>query len=518
MAIALLPLFSGCETDVSGSKPYDSFCSGCVSDASIEELRGLVLKVANEHAADDVVVSVLAEISSSDELRAALMEVLVNGEAEDGESTGASPYIFLAGRIGAIEFVPVLYDLASGVLQQPHQRGSDAWQQSEIERLLAFESLAELGALEALEDLMEVVPTHTHTALRLELNRMDSERWPMLRLPTAILTDYRADQQYREHYENRLAELRSNGIVVPDDELEDEEHDDDDVEARDESDTPAPVHHISGAEYLERSATDPNVQVTLAEGPIYGCGITSPARATSNEVFYASTPWCTNAIMAKYWNGYSFNSSWNSSMGFETPCDLNQPLGRVFNAIHLLHTASASPPVSDSDMGGDILRWGGNYAMREIPSFRASCATDAIATTNAAVLKKNRHVTMKRSSFYSRSTAERASTIIHEARHTERCRHNGNDGSNPCPANSSSCDESLYDGCRDLALAPNGAGAVGFQVSWMQAYLESAPANRISAYHRTRIKASVNSYLNTFLDVEPFFNVNLDGSIFYHAR
>jgi len=205
-------------------------------------------------------------------------------------------------------------------------------------------------------------------------------------------------------------------------------------------------------------------------------------------------------------------------MGFNSACNLNLPLGRTFNAIHLLHTASTAPPTSYTDMSGDILRWGGNYAMREIPKLKASCSTSAVASTAAKILKKKRHVTVMRPFYYNYSTATRAATIIHETRHTERCRHNGNDGSNQCPAKSSSCDESMYDGCKNLALAPNGSGAVGFEIKWLHAYLQSAAPTKINSFQRQQVYVEVNRNLNRYLDVEPGFNVNVYGTMLACTR
>ena len=506
----------GCD-DVSS---HDTDCETCAVRDGTYTVASLAQRVMSESASDDMIREAIHELNESRENLDVLRELLDTKRMVDELFSG---YIFMAGESGALSFAPRLYDIV--ITDPPHEdalseEGRLHWH---VNQNMALGALGKMGALEQLIALYEEVPPELKNLVRLELHLLDSERWPMRQLPTEILTDYKADAEYAADFEARLAGQPRRGIVILDDPEEDEyEEADLDAEFRidEEFHPPPPVVDDMEARGLEsvehQSAGDGHFRATTSAAT-YACGVTSPLRSTANELQQKSQ-WCNNSLIAAYWDGYDFTSSWNASMGFDTPCDLNTPLGRTFNAIHLLHTASPSPPLNYSDMSGDILRWGGNYAMREIIELRASCATDAGATTNAAVLKKNRHVTMKRSSFYDFSTATRAALIIHEARHTERCRHNGNDGSNQCPAESTSCDESMYDGCRNLVLAPSGQGAVGFETTWLQAYLTYAPASKITAYQRTQARAMANKNLNQYLDVEPYFNLALDGSIYYYKR
>lgn len=481
------------------------------------ELAYMLTRVTSDSISESETDAIVEQITFSPEL---ISEVQRGLFLLDDEKSDKFALIYLAGRSHRREFSEALQFIASRPSLKARNVSEASRDNREMERLASYTALRQLGEVDVLEELYLRADEHLKTSLRLELFQLDSEKWPMRELPSEILQDYRADPGYSVEFARRLKELSADGVVILDDVVQGSFEGEDEVgDSADDSMSPPVVNEFT-SDFSSRRESAPKEQ-NLKQAAVttsYSCGETSPARRTSDEISHPTWEWCNNQKIADYWNGYNFNNSWNSSMGYDSPCDLNMALGRTLNAIHLLHTASPSPPVSYSDMSGDILRWGGNYARREIPKMKASCETKFAASVAAKVIKKNRHLTMFLPSFYWMSTAERAAVLIHETRHTERCRHNGNDGSNKCPSRSNSCDESMYDGCKNLALAPNGAGAVGFEINWIQAYLTYAPANKITPYQRQQVRTSANDTLNRYLDVEPWFNFSDDGNIYYYSR
>src|SRR5215211_8238082 len=99
---------------------------------------------------------------------------------------------------------------------------------------------------------------------------------------------------------------------------------------------------------------------------------------------------------------------------------------------------------------------------RVMPS-RARCKADRkMISRRVAAIRKGSNLPF----FYNENVVERAATILHEARHADWCGHNGNDGSNKCPARSDSCDESFENGCKGVG-SPSGRGATGYQALWL---------------------------------------------------
>lgn len=502
---AVLGFLYGCE-----EVNREGDCVACV-DAEIVEIISLSAIITDDSSTDEMIDEVVRDVAAS-QLRVAALRRHLSARAENGGFENSFAEIYIAGKSGDLTLVEPLLAIASLPAETAEQVSDDELTSREMNRLGSFSALRRLGAVEALERLYLDAPEYLQTSLLLELHSIDAVRWPMYELPSEILTDYRADESYAKFFEARLAGLPTAGLVVLDDEVTGDDVDDEDYHEDEIIGPPPSIDYL-----MNEIGNKTSCVATDKPDTIYACGITDPVHPTACEIT-SGPSWCNSATISAYWNGYKFNSSWDSSMGFDVACSLHKPLGRTFHAIHLLHTASPSPPTSYSDMGGDMLRWGGNYAMREIPLLKASCSTSAFASADRAVLKKNRHVTLMSPFFYERTTATRASSLIHEARHTERCHHNGNDGSLPCRARSASCDESLYDGCTDLVMAPNGAGAVGFQVSWLQMYLAFAPSSRINDFQREEAWVLANDRLNRWLDLYPEFNLTIYGSVYSKPR
>lgn len=434
--------------------------------------------------------SELLVAARSEKLTNELLIELANGARDQRDLSDA---IYLAGRLKNNAFVDVLKDIA---LRDRIAEGDET--ALERERELSIVALGAIGAENALEEIWESSPPNVALSAMVELHQLNSDRWPMRELPQSFFNDV------------------SPYSYFPDDEHDDDDDDDDDSVNHGclHGYSGEALNYVDAVSEIQKDGDSLQVDSTveaLALSPTYACGVVSPSAATSAEIPLTSE-WCNSATIGEYWGGYSFNDSWNSSMGFDAACDLNLPLGRTFNAIHLLHTASPTPATSYTDFSGDFLRWAGNYARREIPSLRASCAS-YYGRANWAALKKNRYVTLGLSAFYSGTTVVRASTIVHEARHTERCKHNGGDGSSPCAANSKSCDESWADGCKGVG-SPSGAGAYGWEVRWLQALLSGAKPGLLNDSQRTAAMVEANRLLRDHFDNEPGFRLNLWGAAY----
>lgn len=228
-----------------------------------------------------------------------------------------------------------------------------------------------------------------------------------------------------------------------------------------------------------------------------------------------STEWCDDELIEYYKDKYSFDDSWDKQMGKNRPCDLNTALGRTLNAIHLLHTASPREPLPWLSTPEDLLAEAGRYTGQHIPKLIATCKDDSVyMSTKAKIRAKKRHVTIHPPGFYEQYTVERASTLVHEARHTQRCRHNGNDGKNKCVSRSQSCDESYFDGCKKRVKSPPGKppGASGYEARWLQQYLKYAEGEKVVTDESMATALWVTNYvLNQRFDVDPGFNVDEDG-------
>src|SRR5215216_3148597 len=139
---------------------------------------------------------------------------------------------------------------------------------------------------------------------------------------------------------------------------------------------------------------------------------------------------------------------------------------------------------------------------RVMPS-RARCKAERkMISRRVAAIRKGSNLPF----FYNENVVERAATILHEARHADWCGHNGNDGSNKCPAASDSCDEEYLDGCSGIG-SPSGRGADGYQVLWLWWYAFEADAIHSSSTMKAWARDEANRILNTMLDVNPCFNI-----------
>jgi hypothetical protein len=198
--------------------------------------------------------------------------------------------------------------------------------------------------------------------------------------------------------------------------------------------------------------------------------------------------------------------------GFSNACDLSRPLGRTLNAIYVLNYADGPGSKSPSDFSGNILRWGGNYSMREIDELDARCGSNSTTRARTQWGAGDNYTELYLPFFYNENVIERAGTLLHEARHADWCGHSGNDGGNKCPSQSASCDESFTDGCSGFG-SPSGRGAVGYQALWLWWFTVNADSITGTAVNKAFARDEANRLFNTMFDVNPCMNITSSGAV-----
>lgn len=148
---------------------------------------------------------------------------------------------------------------------------------------------------------------------------------------------------------------------------------------------------------------------------------------------------CTQASINQHWADFDFDKEdWDDGFGYHAPCDINLPLARTFNALNLLDFFGTSMPPRSSNW----LPWFYAFASNEIDELDGRCGSgsangcDIAATVDAAFV--DNWTQLYWPFFYGIMVPERASTIVHEARHADGVGHDGGSG---CPT-VGSCDSS----------------------------------------------------------------------------
>lgn len=221
--------------------------------------------------------------------------------------------------------------------------------------------------------------------------------------------------------------------------------------------------------------------------------------------------WCTQEWVDFYWDAYDFDKGdWDGGFGWEAPCDLRRPLARTFQAIELVNYAAPVDATTTDDFSGNFLHWAGNYTIREFDELDALCGDGTYSAYTRWGPFIDNYTNLYIEFFYDQNVVERAGTLVHESRHADWCGHNGNDGSNPCMAASSSCDEEYRNGCSGIG-SPSGRGAIGYEVLWLWWYAFEADSQHSNATMKAWARDDANRILNTMLDVNPCFNITSNG-------
>jgi len=234
------------------------------------------------------------------------------------------------------------------------------------------------------------------------------------------------------------------------------------------------------------------------------------AKAASCSLFIdtvedRTSNWCWQGWVDYYWNAYAFSKSNVLNEGWHDPCNVNLPLGRFFNAIDLVNYAAPDFAVNLDDFGGSFLRWAGNYTIREIDELKRGCfgsSSTIRATTDWGPIIDEK-TTFWHPAF-EENVIERASTLVHEARHASWCGHNGGG----CVAGAS-CDDSWLDGC---SFPGSGRGANGYQVLWLWWYAVGAQPALTNARMRAFAIDHANTKLDRSFDDDPCFRLDSNGN------
>lgn len=130
---------------------------------------------------------------------------------------------------------------------------------------------------------------------------------------------------------------------------------------------------------------------------------------------------CNQQLVDKFWADFDFDKGdWDNGFGYEDMCNLELPLNRTFSALWALLFSSLNPATSTGDFKGNFLRWAYNYAEQAIDELDGRCGgpDGSLAYTWAFPLTDS-YTELYLPFLYGYTVPERASTIVHEARHAE---------------------------------------------------------------------------------------------------
>lgn len=151
------------------------------------------------------------------------------------------------------------------------------------------------------------------------------------------------------------------------------------------------------------------------------CTYSVPDKDASGDNYYGGLI-CRQDLSDYFWATYGFNGQseyWDDGFGYENFCDTNKALGRTYNSLYLL-TYSA-PDYGNDEYDSPILNWGRRYVREHIDRLRSFCGDGKAYARNTGSQNVELYLPM----WYEQSVPERASTFVHEARHTDKS-HNAN--------------------------------------------------------------------------------------------
>jgi hypothetical protein len=199
--------------------------------------------------------------------------------------------------------------------------------------------------------------------------------------------------------------------------------------------------------------------------------------------------------------------NWGVTFGSLSPCNDLLPLGRTFAAMWALLYSHGGPYYCYPT--ANMLEWGACYSWSWIDELDGMCGNvhspaDTQAWTQFGPFINN-YTNLYWPFFYGASVVERASILVHEARHEEAwCSHT----SNSACTNGASCDYSWEQGCsgRIMKGGHGETGANRFQVSWLWAYVKYATWTTAAA--KANAMSVANHVLMTQYQIDPCFIFN----------
>jgi hypothetical protein len=153
--------------------------------------------------------------------------------------------------------------------------------------------------------------------------------------------------------------------------------------------------------------------------------------ATTGDDWYQSW-WRGNQPWVDWlWSHYDFDpADWDNGFGYESVDNCNMPLCRTLNGLMALYGSDPVPITRTDDYSGSILHWGANFADANIDELDARCPHGRpSASTQIPWLNTfgDAWTQLYPNFFWGKWAAERAGTLVHEARHGSGAPHNAYD-------------------------------------------------------------------------------------------
>ncbi len=118
---------------------------------------------------------------------------------------------------------------------------------------------------------------------------------------------------------------------------------------------------------------------------------------------------CTGAVRDQFDHDFKLKEKWFGGLGWESPCDPNQPLGRLLLGLATLKGAHSS------DVNGMVNR-GYDFAASNVKVLKVNCDADYVAKTNFSIGQNGVQLS---ENYFNAEVLDRASTLVHESRHAD---------------------------------------------------------------------------------------------------
>jgi hypothetical protein len=228
------------------------------------------------------------------------------------------------------------------------------------------------------------------------------------------------------------------------------------------------------------------------------CCFTSGDLDTSGDNFYGPPggwDWCRNDWINSMRGGFGVDADRWSGNGLNDPCNLTLPFGRFLTGVVALTETSPNKAwPNTSDRSGNILRWGAGFVWDTVDDIAAYCNSSANTTDVAVCSSCGNFLGLGDTEillyvpvyFYSQLVEERASTLVHEARHWAGGPGHDSKG-------------------RDSSFGANGSWR--WEVTWLSWYAaEATPAPKAL---RCDAQDKANGYLASSFATDPGIRINV---------
>ena len=225
------------------------------------------------------------------------------------------------------------------------------------------------------------------------------------------------------------------------------------------------------------------------------CSYTVGDKVLSGDVFYGPDrwDWCNQSWINSQVSGFGIDGDSWKGHGGRDGCNTSKPTGRFFTGLVALEeTAPMKFWPNTTKTGGNILQWGAGWAWQVIDETKVHCGRGTVALCkNCSVWDPVEWATdfeiicYVPPYFYGQNVEERASTLMHEARHWDGKTHNR--------------------GNRDSSFGYNGAWA--YEVSWLSWY--AGVATPAPKGLRCDAQALANKYISDEFKTKPDFVIDV---------